>query len=459
MSIASEITRLQNAKADIKSSIEAKGVSVPSSAKIDTYDTYIEQISGGSAEVEEKDVNFHDYDGTITNSYTAQEFLQLETLPPNPTHNGLTAQGWNYSLADAKTYVQNYGMLEVGQMYITDDGSTRIYMNNEVDNTEFVLVLSFSGGSIDIDFGDNTSIVTTTEARTIHTYANKGKYVITITPSSSVTTMTFPNNLSSYGSLISSNHMDYDKKERLMVTNIELGVKTTLSNYSFSGFRALETLTIPNHITSIGSYCFTQCYRLKYLVIPNSCTTLSQNMISIGVNGISFPSSSLSLSASCIQYSNIKRITLPLGATSLNQSALANNYVLEEIIAPDITFVRYPTAFNNNNSLRKLVLNATTSNLTSINNSFTNCHRLKEVKIPKVFTSITMSSFNYCYSLKKIDLTEYTTIPTCANTTQPTNASEDYKIVVPNDLYDTWITTGNWSSFASHIVKESDYSE
>jgi len=44
MTIASEIERLQEAKADIKSSIEWKWVSVPSSAKLDTYDTYIDQI-------------------------------------------------------------------------------------------------------------------------------------------------------------------------------------------------------------------------------------------------------------------------------------------------------------------------------------------------------------------------------------------------------------------------------
>lgn len=47
MTIASEITRLENAKASIKQAIGGKGVSVPTSAKIDTYDTYISQIETG----------------------------------------------------------------------------------------------------------------------------------------------------------------------------------------------------------------------------------------------------------------------------------------------------------------------------------------------------------------------------------------------------------------------------
>ena len=49
MSIATQITRLQGAKADLRAAIQAKGVTVPSSAKLDTYDTYVAQIPTGSA--------------------------------------------------------------------------------------------------------------------------------------------------------------------------------------------------------------------------------------------------------------------------------------------------------------------------------------------------------------------------------------------------------------------------
>ena len=56
MSVATELTRIQTAKADIKASIEAKGVTVPSDALIDTYDTYIGQISGGGGGQAEQDL-------------------------------------------------------------------------------------------------------------------------------------------------------------------------------------------------------------------------------------------------------------------------------------------------------------------------------------------------------------------------------------------------------------------
>ena len=55
MAISDELTRIQTAKADIKASIEAKGVTVPSDALIDTYADYVDEIQtgGGGGQAEE----------------------------------------------------------------------------------------------------------------------------------------------------------------------------------------------------------------------------------------------------------------------------------------------------------------------------------------------------------------------------------------------------------------------
>lgn len=47
MSIASEISRLQTAKADLKTAIEGKGVTVPSSTKLDGYADLVDSIETG----------------------------------------------------------------------------------------------------------------------------------------------------------------------------------------------------------------------------------------------------------------------------------------------------------------------------------------------------------------------------------------------------------------------------
>lgn len=50
MSVQSEINRLQTAKADLKTAIENKGVTVPSSTKLDGYADLVDNISGGGSE-------------------------------------------------------------------------------------------------------------------------------------------------------------------------------------------------------------------------------------------------------------------------------------------------------------------------------------------------------------------------------------------------------------------------
>ena len=47
MSVQSEITRLQNAKTALKTAIEGKSVTVPSSAKLDAYPALINSIQAG----------------------------------------------------------------------------------------------------------------------------------------------------------------------------------------------------------------------------------------------------------------------------------------------------------------------------------------------------------------------------------------------------------------------------
>ena len=94
-------------------------------------------------EVPMKDVNFYDYDGTVVYSYTKEEFLEMAELPANPAHARLSAQGWNWTIEAAQSYVTKYGSCEIGQSYITDDGRTRLYVR--IGRTEnFAVRLKFN---------------------------------------------------------------------------------------------------------------------------------------------------------------------------------------------------------------------------------------------------------------------------------------------------------------------------
>lgn len=71
MSVTSEITRLQNAKASLKTAIEGKGVTVPSSTKLDGYAALVESISGGGGDpdVEGIDLNLTGMGTSYDNPY------------------------------------------------------------------------------------------------------------------------------------------------------------------------------------------------------------------------------------------------------------------------------------------------------------------------------------------------------------------------------------------------------
>ena len=100
-----------------------------------------------------KDVNFYDYDGTLLYSYTKAEFLALDNLPANPSHTGLVAQGWNWTLSDAKTFVTSYNKLNVGQMYTTSSGLSEFDIEL-TKATGLQVKVNISGNK---DWGDGTS--------------------------------------------------------------------------------------------------------------------------------------------------------------------------------------------------------------------------------------------------------------------------------------------------------------
>ena len=88
---------------------------------------------------------------------------------------------------------------------------------------------------------------------------------------------------------------------------------------------------------------------------------------------------------------------------------------------------------------------------------FRNCTSLKRIKMNASSGNWGSSMFNGCTSLELVDMTGSIGVPTLSNVNNFSNTNNTYKIVVPDSLYDTWITATNWASIASHIMKKSDW--
>ena len=441
MSIASEITRLQNAKSDIKTAIESKGVEVPSNAKLDEYDTYIENISGGGSDIAlDNDVNFYDYDGTIVKSYTKDDFLELTSMPDNPTHEDLISQGWNWTLEEAKDFVSEYGYAEIGQMYKPSDDKihifTTLYNDYKTPYVGFAI-----NGTATIEWGDGTTdnvsgSSTSTYIYIQHTYSTSGKYEIKI---SSNTNIYLGGSGNSPYLLTNSTTPSTNNIYKETIEKIYLSSNVYINSYSFIGLSNLKYIIIPKDIFSGNLFnVFKYCYSLKHINIM--ATTISNFK-------------------STFNYcSNLKSISVG----GQNARALVNNNTFDycgsinKIMMTETAFTNISTSFCSYSSIKKFVFS---ENIETISSSlFQECKMLKEIVFPKKLNSISNSSsmFSGCNVLNKLDFSKCTSVPT---TTTIILTQQTYKIIVPDSLYEDWIVASNWSAHASHIVKASEYIE
>lgn len=387
-----------------------------------------------------KDVVFIDYEGTIIQQYTKTEFLALESLPANPSHPGLTAQGWNWSLSDAKTYVTNYGTLCIGQNYITNDGKTRIYYTLLEKYLDFPLAINFTtsiaNGAI-IDWGDGSSMQTTAAANAngsyTHAYSEPGEYIITIESTGGDIGLGYNGvNLSLFGS--TNNNI----KAAYGVTKIEVGNHvTTIYRQCFSGAWNMEKLSLPVGLTNISTADSPMIggsnSKIKGLVIPNTCTSIGKLLNSTSeIKFVSFPNSFHTLLAGTLIETarNLRMFTLPEMTTSHGMLYKADR--VEKFSYPGTYTILYDQSFRD---------------CTFFHGSLT---------IPSTVTEIKDYACNGTCP-KKIHLLP-TTPPTLVNSRALNVNSSISKIYVPysadHSILDAYKTATNWSSFASYMEEE-----
>lgn len=500
--------------AGVTGTYESSGGS-PSSSSIDEIDNII----------------FVDYDGEIILSTNVAN-LPLTELPTPPSHDGLTFDGWNWTLEAINALTA--GMV-VGALYKTTNGRTRIKRTLTLINGLSVSIKVYKSTTDEmiIHWGDATT-----------------------DSSSSSGYVTFTHTYSSYGDIVEEIECAYSyyigggSSNRLSVSDnydiTEVNLSEYVTSIEPSGFYnnyVIEYISVPSSLVintsagyhfqncwklkmfsfttaSISSYFYTSifyfCYSLIYISFPYYSRTnnfqfqqgnqfdgcYSLKLLTFPAYMEKFASSKLNTSGTFRNTYSLKYVvfhftgSVELGGEAFYSSGITKikslgglslyfGYVFSYCRTLEkIEYSTHITLTTSTGSLGgynfqycyKLTSIEFNSSLTTIPAYlFSNCYNLKEFNVSSSVTTINSASFNACYTLKKInmlgnitsissqafyncyniieyDFTNCTSIPTLSSTNVFTGINKLCKIKVPSSLYDDWIISTNWSTYAAYIV-------
>ena len=460
MSVQSEITRLSDNVTAALAAIAGKGVTVPNGSNSNSLASLIAAIEAGgggggtAAPVSMKDVNFYDYDGTLIASYTLAEAQALTALPEGPTHDGLIFQGWNWTLEKINALTRP---MNVGAMYITDDGKTRLHIR-VWDKARSTVPLYFSqtvANGVTIDWGDGSAAETisgTGNVNTSHAYAEPGDYTISLAVADGCT-LGLGWNSGSYCVMGSTGDSGKVYCNLLQTVNIGACV-TSIGSYSFYASYSLASITIPISVTNIGSYVFEYCYSLASLTIPEGITEINVALCSYccSLICVSIPDGVTRILGNAFEYCySLASLTIPEGITETYVYSIQHCNSLVSLIIPDgVTYIgNY--SIRSCYSLASLTIPEGVTGIGSY--SIQDCRCLASITIPESVTRIYSCAFKYCYGMAEYHL-KPTTPPTLSSTDAFSGIPSDCVIYVPQGCLDAYQTATNWSNYASYMQEE-----
>ena len=433
--------------------------------------------SGGG--LEEKAVNFYDYDGELLYSYTAQEFLALNAFPANPTHTGLTAQGWNWSLADAKAYLTSYpnADMNIGQMYRTTSGATEIDITLGSDFLKPYLVIAVNG-TVDVDWGDNSAHSTLTGTsltamkNVLHEYASSGNYTISL----SVTSGTFTLNngsgnaaLLSYTTSLSSNRTYSGAIKAIRfgqgiqtiggakcLQSVEyITIPNTVTDVGiFDNDWSLKHITIPSGVTTLATSAFNENWKLKSISIPNSVTTINGSSFNgcVELQSVTLPSAVTVSGGSIFAYCHsLRNVVLPNSITTIQSTMFRENYEIEEYTVPSFITGLNQGCFRADRNMKSVTL---PEGLTTIAQEvFFDCKNLRSITIPSTVTSIGSSAFQNCLACNEYHF-KSTTPPELSASNVFNGGSLGTTIYVPVGCLTDYQTATNYPTSSGTIYVE-----
>lgn len=264
---------------------------------------------------------------------------------------------------------------------------------------------------------------------------------------------------------------------------------TQIGQYSLSGNYFLRKISIPKNVTKIDLYAFNNNYGLEEIVILTPSISISDSAFrgtslrkvvlpSLGssalsgiktikelkiasdiptvagqtFNGMAFDKlelpSTTSLGRYCFQNAYIKDLIMPncsqIDGTSLQNATITDNLVLDydNLILTDSCFLKL---YGQTGEFKVASVNTTIPA-----NVFKDCDYSKITMQGNIERIAGANSF-YSLTITEVNFLNNTVVPVLENANAFNTASTILSIIVPKNLYNSWIVAENWSSFASKI--------
>lgn len=284
MSIASEISRLQQAKADLKTIIESKGVTVPSGTTLDEYPALVQQIIDSGIDWETIAKGMLDY----TTTFEIPNNVYFNAKETNIFYGRKNLIG-SVTIPASTTYI-NTGAFR---------GCTNVTSVIIPNSVTRIFDWAFGGAGL-------TSIQIPNSVTRIDGYAFHSCPLSSITIPSSVTTLGsyIFNQCSQIETMIvETGNTAFDSRNNcnaiIGTANNELwfGCKNTIIPNSVTSIRGsafyesygLTALTIPSSVTTIGGSAFINCSNLTELIFEGTTPPTLSGSSALGQTNYSFP--------------------------------------------------------------------------------------------------------------------------------------------------------------------------